>query len=143
MLVLASARYETIIENCPQNIRDNILTPFTSKIIDLSQEPYDPDLLIKKGYDGIKLFIGTDRVPPSNQYGIIPHPDDVHINDSGIILYVGNLKYVPIFDYHLPNIDTCHIAFLEKGMHKKAKDFLYTKKLSSSKPFYEAQIKPD
>lgn len=194
------------LENCPQNIRDNILTPFASKIIDLSQEPYDSDLLIKKGYDGIKLFIGTNSVPTSNQYGIIPHPDDVRINDSGIILCVGNLKqpfnriilpgdasyyswpavpelkldqslsrllvphhgggvyaapgfnnqakykkiyvsrnskYVPIFDCHLPNIDTCHIDFLEKGMHKKAKDFLYTKKLSSNRPFYEAQIRPD
>lgn len=194
------------LENCPQEIRDDILTPYASKAVDLSLGGYTPDLLINKGYDGIKLFVGTDAVPPSNNYGIIPYPDSIHLNDSGIILCVGSLqqrynriilpgdasyyswpnepelkldnnlsrllvphhgggvyaaqnfnnqlkykkiyvsrnsKYVPIFDCHLPDIDTCHIDFLEKGMHQSARQFLYTKDLYPNKPYYEAQIKPD
>lgn len=183
---------------CPDQIKTNILTPLTlkHKTVDLSKIAFTPDYLINKGYDGIKIFIGTGATPPSNQYGIIPNTYNTKINDSGIILCVGNLKlrfnriilpsdvsyynwpdapelkldfylsrllvphhggsvyaassfnnsapykHIPITDCHKrPTIDTCHIDFLQKGMHMASSKFYYTDSLST-RPYYQTKIIP-
>ena len=203
---------ECIIYNgrnlCPWQIKSKILAPLTlkGKTVDLSKIAFTPDCLVNNGYDGVKIFIGKGSTPTSNQYGIIPKSYNTTINDSGIMLCVGNLKlhfnriilpsdvsyynwpdapelkldlylsrllvphhggsvyaapnfnnpapykriyvsrneqHVPITDCHKkPNIDTCHVDFLQKGMHMASSNFFYTDSLST-KPYYETRITPD
>lgn len=59
-------------------------------------------------------------------------------------IYVSrNEKHIPITDCHKrPTIDTCHIDFLQKGMHMASSKFYYTDSLSTG-PYYETKIIPD